>query len=81
MPPKVSIKTLKIGEAILFTPPNDVENAYVIANIDPVNNIFVGTNAKTKVIYKFKSTDQVVKIDASPLFPSKAIGTILLTLK
>jgi len=79
-PPKVLVSTMKPSEAVLFTPPKGKEDAYVMLVVDPVNNIFTATKASDKSVYTFKSTDEVVKIDASPLFPSMVIGPMLLAL-
>ena len=79
-PPKIPITSTIPSEAILFTAPGDQESAYVVLVIDPAHNIFTATKVKDKSVYTFKSTDEVVKLDAPPLFPSVVIGPILLAL-
>lgn len=81
MPEKISITAIKSSEAVLFTPPGDKEDVFVISVVDPSKNIFSALRASNKTPYNFKSTDMVIKIDASPLFPSSVIGPILLALK
>lgn len=72
--PEVSVNTLVVNDAVLFTPPGGVEDVFVLTVVDPSKNIYTAIQASNKSIYNFKPDDMVQNIGVPGL------GLVLLAL-
>lgn len=89
--PRVKVNSLLISEAFIAyeTDIDDLEDTgkdagmdhvYVMMVVDPVNQIYSGVKIPGKYPRTFNADDEIVKIDAPPLFPSVVLGPLLLAL-